>query len=174
MIEFTFCPNCRAPLIPNSSDIEFRMACSENCGFIHYDNPTPIVAVVVEYQGEIVLAHNRAWPGPYYGLITGFIEHAESPSQCAIREVKEELNLDATDATLINVYPSAAMNQIVIGYHVLADGEIVLNEELDDFKLLSLDKCFSWPTSTGFIFRDWLRSQNVEPKMIELPNIENV
>jgi len=28
----------------------------------HYDNPTPVVAAVVEHNGMVVLAHNRAWP----------------------------------------------------------------------------------------------------------------
>jgi NADH pyrophosphatase NudC (nudix superfamily) len=71
---------------------EVRSACSASCGFIHYDNPTPVVAAVLEHNGKVVLAHNRAWPETlrsFYGLITGFLERAESPEQCALREVKE-------------------------------------------------------------------------------------
>jgi NAD+ diphosphatase len=77
--------------------------CSAKCGFIHYDNPTPVVAAVVEHNGKVALAHNRAWPQTlrsFYGLITGFLERRESPEQCASRAVKEELDLDATAATL--------------------------------------------------------------------------
>jgi NAD+ diphosphatase len=56
---------------------------------------------VVEHEGMIVLAHNRAWPQTlrsFYGLITGFLERAESPEHCALREVKEELDLEGTAA----------------------------------------------------------------------------
>src|SRR5690242_5006397 len=119
MSEFKFCPRCAAPLIARSLQSESRLVCSANCGFVHYDNPIPVVAAVVEHNGMIVLAHNRLWPERlklFYGLITGFLERGESPEQCALREVKEELDLDATQASLIGVYPFEQMNQVIIGY----------------------------------------------------------
>jgi len=150
---------------------EVRSVCSKQCGFIHYDNPTPVVAAVVEHDGMVVLAHNRAWPPAmksFYGLITGFLERAESPSQCALREVGEELGLHATTATLIGVYPFAQMNQVIIAYHVPADGTITLNEELDDFRHVPLHECKVWPAGTGFALRDWLRSKGLEPPVMEI------
>jgi NADH pyrophosphatase NudC (nudix superfamily) len=107
MPQYKYCPCCAAPLVDYAVQNEVRRACSAKCGFIHYDNPTPVVAAVVEHNGMVVLAHNRAWPATlksFYGLITGFLERAESPEQCALREVKEELNLDGTSATLIGAY----------------------------------------------------------------------
>ena len=171
MSEFRFCPRCAAPLIARSVQSESRRVCSAGCGFVHYDNPTPVVAAVVEYNGEIVLAHNRSWPErlkSFYGLITGFLERGESPEQCALREVKEEVDLDATRATLIGVYPFEQMNQVIIGYHVSATGTIKLNEELDDYKLVPPRECKVWQTGTGFALRDWLRSKGIEPPMLEL------
>lgn len=143
--------------------------CSAGCGFIHYDNPTPVVAAVVEHDGKVVLAHNRAWPEAlrsFHGLITGFLERAESPEQCALREVKEELDLDGTAATLIGVYPFEQMNQVIIAYHVVATGTITLNEELDEFRHMALHECKAWPSGTGLALRDWLRSKGIEPPML--------
>jgi NAD+ diphosphatase len=176
MTDFKFCPRCAAPLTGRGSlkDIDIAvessplLVCSLACGFVHYDNPIPIVAVVVEYQGKVVLAHNRAWEQPFYGVITGFVDRGESPEQCAVREAKEELNLDAKPATLVGVYPSTAMNQIIIGYHVEATGEIALNEELDDFKLVSPEKCIAPNVGTGYVLRDWLRSKGIEAKMFTI------
>lgn len=169
MFEFKYCPGCMAALTDLGTETALRPVCSVQCGFVHYDNPTPVVAVVVEYQGKVVLAHNRLWPKRFYGVITGFVDHAEAPDQGALRELKEELNLDATDATLIGVYPSEKMNQIIIGYHVEASGEIELNEELDDFKLVPFNQCVAWPTGTGYALRDWLRTRDIEPTMMTLP-----
>jgi NADH pyrophosphatase NudC (nudix superfamily) len=166
MKKFKFCPMCAAPLVERVKD---RVECSADCGFVNYDNPTPVAAVVVEYEGNIVLAHNRSWPNTFYGLITGFVDHREGPAQCAVREVKEELDLDATPATLIGVYPFERMNQVIIGYHVQATGTITLNEELDSFKLMPPEECVVWPAGTGYALRDWLRSQGVEPEMMTLP-----
>ena len=171
MSQFQFCPRCAAPLVPRTVRGEARSVCSANCGFIHYDNPTPVVAAVVEHNGMVVLAHNRAWPqtlNSFYGLITGFLERAETPEQCALREVKEELNLDGTAATLIGVYSFEQMNQVIIAYHVPADGTVSLNEELDDFRHVPLHECKAWASGTGLALRDWLRSKGFEPPMLEI------
>ena len=170
MPQFNFCPVCAAPLLPSTVGGEPRRVCSANCGFVHYDNPTPVVAAVVEHEGMVLLAHNRAWPPAlksFYGLITGFLERAESPEQCALREVKEELNLDGAPATLIGVYPFEQMNQVIIAYHVPATGTVILNEELDDVRHLPLHECRAWSSGTGLALRDWLRSKGIEPPMLE-------
>lgn len=62
MPEFKFCPSCAAPLVERTVQSAVRRVCSAQCGFTHYDNPTPVVAAVVEHNGMVVLAHNRAWP----------------------------------------------------------------------------------------------------------------
>ncbi len=157
---------CASPLIEKIKD---RFECSAACGFVNYDNPTPVAAMVVEYEQRIVLAHNRAWQGDFYGLITGFVDHAEGPAECAVREVKEELDLDAEPPSLIGVYPFERMNQVIIGYHVKASGTITLNEELDKYRLVKPEECIAWPTGTGFALRDWLVSQGIEPEMMQLP-----
>ena len=113
MKEFKFCPICSASLVERTKD---RIECGDACGFVHYNNPTPVAAMVVEYEGCIVLAHNRAWQGDFYGLITGFIDHRESPVDCAVREVKEELDLDAATPNLIGVYGFERLNQIIEGW----------------------------------------------------------
>jgi NADH pyrophosphatase NudC (nudix superfamily) len=171
MTAFNFCPRCAAPLVDRVWDREQRRLCSAGCGYVHYDNPTPVVAAVVEHEGLVVLARNKAWPRHFYGLITGFLERVESPEHCALREVKEELDLDATQATLIGVYPFERMNQVIIGYHVVASGVITLNEELDDYRRVAPAECRVWPAGTGFALRDWLRTQGIEPPMMELPRV---
>ena len=170
MMELRFCPQCSAPLTDKIIDDRTRRVCSAECGFIHYDNPTPVVAAVVEHDGLIVLARNVGWPRTFYGLITGFLESKEPPADCAVREVKEELNLDATSVPqLIGVYDFAARNQVIIAYHVPAAGTITLNEELDDYKRIAPVNCKAWPAGTGLALRDWLRSRGIEPQIIELP-----
>lgn len=172
MLQFKFCPNCTAPLIDRVVQSETRRVCSADCGFIHYDNPTPVIAAIVEHDGMIVMAHNRSWPPAlqsFHGLITGFLERKESPEQCALREVKEELDLDATRATLVGAYPFEQMNQVIIAYHVVATGTISLNEELDRYVHVPPHECKVWPAGTGLALRDWLRTRGIEPATIALP-----
>jgi NADH pyrophosphatase NudC (nudix superfamily) len=166
--EFHFCPRCGAPLTPAIAG-QSRPTCSAGCGFVHYDNPLPVVAAVVEHDGLIVLARNRAWPATWYALVAGFLERGETPEEGVLREVKEELGLSAAAATLIGVYPFHRMNQVILAYYVAASGTIVLNEELVDYRLIEPAKCRAWNAGTGLALRDWLRSRGFEPEMTELP-----
>jgi hypothetical protein len=61
------------------------------------------------------------------------------------------------------------MNQVIIAYHAVADGEVKLSPELVDYKLYDYDAVKCWPAGTGYALADWLRQRGVEPQFIELP-----
>ena len=172
-----YCPNCKSALILkklNTEDRE-RLLCScAECGFIHYDNPTPVVAAIIEYQDKILLAHNVLWPAAWYALITGFLEKGESPEEAVIREVKEETNLEAVVESFIGHYTFERMNQLIIAFHVKATGEVKLNEELDDYRLFDLREIKCWDAGTGYAMRDYIKSQlpDYEPPLISLTREE--
>src|SRR5947207_638178 len=64
-----------------------RLRCAA-CDWTHWNNPTPVLAAVVEYEGQILLARNAAWPGRRFALITGFMEAGETPQEGIAREIK--------------------------------------------------------------------------------------
>ena len=146
-----------------------RAACSNTCGFVHYDNPTPVVAAVVEHEGKVLLARNKAWPETWYALIAGFLEREEDPVDAVLREVLEELGLEASAPHLIGIYPFAKMNQVILAYHVQTSGPITLGDELVDVKLVEPAACGAWRAGTGWALRDWLRARGHEPAMTDLP-----
>lgn len=81
------CPRCASELLDRHVDGVARKACgTPECGFICWDNPLPVVAASVEYEGWIVLARNAPWPHGMFSLVTGFLEKAESPEQAVVRE----------------------------------------------------------------------------------------
>jgi NAD+ diphosphatase len=169
---FRFCPQCATPLefitlLEDGGDKE-RLRCVA-CGYTHWNNPTPVLAAVVEYQGQILLAQNAAWPGKMFALITGFMEAAETPRGGIEREIKEETNLDASEVNLIGVYDFQRMNQVIIAYHAVCDGEVKLSPELVDYRLYAYDQVKCWPSSTGYALADWLRTRGHEPTFIDWP-----
>ena len=138
-----------------------RQTCpNDACGFVWWDNPAPVVAALVEYHGAIVLARNHAWAEGAFGLITGFLERGEDPAAAVVREVKEELDLDASSTDLIGVYPFTRKHEVLIVYHVVADGEIKLNEELVEYRLIATEKLKAWDYGTGLAERDWLAQRS--------------
>lgn len=164
---YQYCPRCAAPLhSENHGGFERRVCPAPGCGFIWWNNPTPVVAAVVEYQGKIVLARNAQWTTPFFALITGYLERNEDPAEAILREVKEELDLDADHATLIGHYTFERMNQLIIAYQVEATGTITLNEELAEYKLIEPERARYWPAATGLALRDYLRAQGFDPQPI--------
>ena len=170
---YRFCPMCAKPLTSKLEGEAIRQACPDQaCGFVHWENPTPVVAAVVEHEGDVILARNAAWPVPFYALITGFLEKGDpSPEEAIAREVQEELGLQAQAVNFIGHYKFDRLNQIILAYHVPASGVITLNEELVDYKRIPPAKARYWPVSTGLALRDWLRSQGHSPEEIPLPNL---
>lgn len=159
-----FCPDCGIELPDRKTDEERRSAAcdkGEACGAVEWQNPTPVVCAVIEYQGKVLLAHNRKWPKKFFGLITGFLEKAEIPEEAVLREVEEETGLVGRVQDFLGLRSFAMMNQLLIGYHVVVDeGTIQLNEELDDYKLVAVEKLQPWPMGTGDFVKEFLRRQN--------------
>ncbi|MCL2524260.1 MAG: NUDIX hydrolase [Betaproteobacteria bacterium] len=165
-MHWNFCPCCAAPLVmmtagEDSGQME-RLRCPA-CGFTHWNNPTPVLAAIVEYRGQVLLARNAAWPGKMFALITGFMEAGETPQEGIVREIREETGLDAAALDLVGVYDFQRMNQVIIAYHAVAAGEVRLSPELADYRLVDLHDLKCWPTGTGYALADWLRSRGREP-----------
>ena len=173
--ETRFCTNCATPLASieqiEDSGPKTRLRCPA-CGWTHWNNPTPVLAAVVECAdrgGRLLLARNAAWSQRMFALITGFMEAGETPQQGIAREVAEETSLQVDALTLIGVYDFQRMNQIIIAYHALAHGEIRLSPELVEYKLFDPADVRCWRAGTGYALADWLRSRGHEPQFIDLP-----
>ncbi len=164
-MDYRYCPVCAAALVEREIGGAMRRACPA-CQFVHWNNPVPVVAALVERDGFVVLVRNRGWPPKIFGLVTGFLERAETPEQAVRREVKEELDLDATSATLIGVYPFARKNEVILAYHVVASGEITLNEELAEYRLIAPRKLRPWDSGTGLAIRDWMSARGLTPDVV--------
>ena len=139
------------------------------CDYTHWNNPIPVLAAVIEYQGKVLLAQNAAWPGKMFALITGFMEAGETPQGGMAREIMEETNLSTSALNLIGVYDFQRMNQLIVAYHAVCHGEVKLSPELVDYRLFALDEVKCWRAGTGQALADWLRSRGHEPQFVEFP-----
>ena len=167
---FKFCPQCAAPLemitqLEDGGD-KARLRCPA-CGYTHWNNPTPVLAAVIEYNGQILLARNAAWSGRMFALITGFMEAGETPQGGIEREIKEETSLDTSSLDLIGVYDFQRMNQIIIAYHAVCSGDVALSPELVEYKLYDYATIKCWPAGTGYALADWLTSRGYTPEFVE-------
>ena len=161
--EFKFCPRCGRALVTREYHGRDRALCeAEGCGFVHWGNPTPVVAAIIEHEGQMLLARGKHWPEKMFALVTGFLEAAESPEQGVLREVKEETGLDGEVLSLVGVYPFEMRNELIIAFHVRTAGTITLGEELAAYKLIPREKLRAWPLGTGLAVQAWIE-QHVKP-----------
>ncbi len=156
-----YCFECGAKLKKKLIDGVERYFCKlSHCNYVNWDNPVPVVAAIIRYQDKILLAQNTSWPDGRYSFITGYLERCEQPEVAVIREVSEELGLDAKIDRFIGHFIFHDKNQILIVYAVTAQGEIKLNHELVSFKLFSeqdiLGYMFSFPTFAQSIIKKYL------------------
>jgi NAD+ diphosphatase len=172
---FRFCPQC-ATALQTIEQVEdggpkARLRCPA-CNFTHWNNPTPVLAAVVEcvdQGGKVLLARNAAWTHRMFALITGFMEAGETPEGGIAREVMEETSLTADSVNLIGVYDFQRMNQVIIAFHVTARGTVKLSPELAEYKLFEPKDVRCWPSGTGMALAKWVTSKGHTPQFIEFP-----
>ena len=111
------------------------------------------VGVVIDHDGLILLGHrvnNYKDTGGIYEpdswtLPGGKQEYAETIEECAVREVKEETNLDISDVKVFGASDDIAPNKHFITVHTVAKyvkGEVSVMEsdKIDEWKFFPLDE----------------------------------
>ena len=171
---YRFCPRCGKPLATRPiTDIEgvtsMRPACEPACAFVQWNNPVPVVGALVEHEGEIILARNAGWPEGFFALVTGYLEANEDPRAAVAREVKEELGLDARESHLIGNYIFERKNEVVMCYHVVAEGRVALGRELAEYRRHKPAELRPWRRATGLAVADWMRARGLPFEWNERP-----
>ncbi|HEY6739763.1 MAG TPA: NUDIX hydrolase [Actinopolymorphaceae bacterium] len=93
---FRCCPMCTSELHDEVDTVNHRLrpTCPD-CGWIYYPPNTYGSLAVVEHEGGIVLIRPDDCPPEAPAALPGGIaEYAETPEDCAIREVEEETGLE--------------------------------------------------------------------------------
>ena len=118
---FRHCPVCGGPLGPGRPNPEVpdaaRHPTCQACGFVFYQNPKVAVSVICGLNGGIVLLKRGIVPA--YGKWTfpgGFVDRGERAVDAAVRETKEECNLDVRVGPVLNVYSYTGMPTLIIVY----------------------------------------------------------
>jgi len=140
---FKYCPVCSTKLDIVKNSNEERPTCS-SCGFVHYLNPAPAAGAIVFDKGCLLMVR-RAHP-PYIGKWTipaGFMEWGESPEETAVRELKEETNLDVQLEGLFHVYSGSDDPRtraiLVLYFANMTGGDLRPDDDASEAVFFSLD-----------------------------------
>ncbi len=125
--KFRFCPRCGARLREENHHGRIRLVCP-NCGFIFYQNPVPAAGVILTRDNNVLLVKRKFEPrAGMWSLPAGFMEYGETVEETAVRELKEETNLDVKLIRLFGVYTGCddPRNQAVL---IMYEGSILGGE----------------------------------------------
>lgn len=117
-LEFRFCPKCGSRLVSKRlKDHEpERMVC-EACEYVLFQDPKLAAGTVIQDDAKLVLLRRAIEPA--YGKWVfpgGFVDRGETVVDAAIRETREEANVDVRIHALIDVYSYPGSPVVVVVY----------------------------------------------------------
>jgi NAD+ diphosphatase len=126
-----FCANCG-----HASEIEragWSRRCP-SCSAQHFPRVDPVVIMLAEHDGRLLLGRQPQYPAGRYSALAGFLEPGESIEASVARELKEEAGIVVADVTYIASQPWPFPSSLMIGCHARALGDrlTIDRTELDD------------------------------------------
>ena len=146
LTNYRHCPRCGTTLEQNGDSLH-----CQQCSFEIYANPAPTTTVFVIQNNQVLLAKRKinpkkgTWDSP-----GGFVETGESIEAGAIREMKEETNLDIKIVKIFSSHPDSYDNKPTVTIGVLAEiigGKLVPGDDVASLHWVDLDKI---PNEFGF------------------------
>ncbi len=106
-------------------------------------NPFPTVDIIIEYKGKIVLIYRKNYPEGW-AIPGGFVDYGETLEQAAIREAKEETNLDVELLYLLGCYSDPKrdprFHTVTTVFVARGEGEPKAQDDAKDLGLFSIEE----------------------------------
>ena len=125
------CSVCGRPTEPNRGG--WSRACSA-CGAEHYPRVDPVVIMLAEHGGRLLLGRQPHYPPGRYSALAGFVEPGETIEAAVGRELKEEAGIVVHGVRYLASQPWPFPSSLMIGAHAEAmdDSLTIDTNELDD------------------------------------------
>ena len=112
------------------------------CGSEHYPRVDPVVIMLAEHEGRLLLGRQPQYPPGRYSALAGFVEPGESMEAAVARELKEEAGIDVRGVRYICSQPWPFPNSLMIGAwaEAMDDSLTIDANELDDARWFSREQ----------------------------------
>jgi len=117
-VDYRYCPRCGGGLdkrIVKPSEPK-RLVC-QACSFIFYQDPKVVAGTVIMLDGGIVLLKRGVEPALGKWVFPGgYVDRGESVQDAAVRETREESQLEVRLGPLLNVYSYPHSPNVIVVY----------------------------------------------------------
>ena len=113
-----------------------------NCGAEHYPRVDPVVIMLAEHDGRLLLGRQPHYPPGRYSALAGFVEPGELIEAAVAREIKEEAGIAVANVRYLCSQPWPFPSSLMIGAHAdaLSDSLTIDTNELDDARWFSREE----------------------------------
>jgi ADP-ribose pyrophosphatase YjhB (NUDIX family) len=158
-VEFRYCPRCGGGLDKRvvKANEPKRLVC-QVCSFIFYQDPKVVAGTIFILDGGIVLLKRGVEPALGKWVFPGgYVDRGEAVYDAAIRETKEESNLDVKLGPLLNVYSYPRSPNVIVVYTAeVVSGTLAAADESVDARVFKPNE-IPWDELAFDSTRDALR-----------------
>jgi NAD+ diphosphatase len=120
-----YCGRCGRKMVP-AKEMNAR-ECS-GCGMMVFPRISPAVIVLVERDGQVLLARSRRFTADFYSVLAGFVEPGETLEDTVHREIEEEVGIKVRNVRYFGSQPWPFPDSLMIGFTAeYASGEIKID-----------------------------------------------
>ncbi len=104
------------------------------CGAEHFPRCDPVVIMLAEHDGRLLLGRQPHYPPGRFSALAGFVEPGETIEAAVARELQEEAGIEIADVRYVASQPWPFPSSLMIGCRAraLADALTIDFTELDD------------------------------------------
>jgi len=105
-----------------------------NCGAEHFPRVDPVVIMLAEHEGRVLLGRQPQYPQGRYSALAGFVEPGESIEEAVARELMEEAGIAVSDVRYVASQPWPFPGSLMIACIASAESDALNldSEELED------------------------------------------
>lgn len=134
-----FCANCGHLSEPVRGGWSRRCP---SCSAEHYPRVDPVVIMIAEHDGRLLLGRQPHYPPGRYSALAGFVEVGENLEAAVARELHEEADVRVSNVRYVASQPWPFPSSLMIGCHAQAEGDqlTIDTTELEDARWFTRDE----------------------------------
>jgi NAD+ diphosphatase len=114
-----FCSACGSPTRVAEAGLSRRCP---SCKTSHFPRTDPVVIMLVEHEGHVLLGRRIGWPEGRFSILAGFVSTGETPEEAVAREVLEESGIVAFAPRYVASQPWPFPSSLMLGYEASSPG----------------------------------------------------
>ena len=123
-----FCSVCGSRTRPEKSGWARRCGA---CDAEHFPRVDPVVIMLAEHDGRVLVGRQHSWPQGLYSALAGFVEPGETLEEAVMREIKEEAGITVRSVRYVMSQPWPFPSSLMIACIAQADDDALTLDETE-------------------------------------------